>query len=163
MLLPVIWTDPNTVNKFHGRYKKRDTGNGRGSQPEFSNRRSFPQKTRSALDKRPRQRSYIGYRQRETVSFVLCCGGSACMQPSQPIWASWSHIWYFPLGIALLVSISPVGLMGRGRPGKLAALLISYILCKQGTPKFSYPFGQSVVNRVKTFFLTNLWGLSCAS
>ncbi|KAL8613192.1 hypothetical protein ACOMHN_043001 [Nucella lapillus] len=61
--------DPNGTAKYHGRYsKKRDNGTGRGTPSDFSSRKPIPQKTRSALDKRPRQRGGYGGRQREEVA-----------------------------------------------------------------------------------------------
>ncbi|KAK7087298.1 hypothetical protein V1264_021369 [Littorina saxatilis] len=62
-------TDPSSANKHYGRHgKRRDNANGRGTQPDFSTRKPLPQKSRSALDKRPRQRGGDGYRQREEVA-----------------------------------------------------------------------------------------------
>ena len=64
--------DASSSIKYHGRYsKKRENGNGRGPQPDFSSRKPLPQKSRTTVDKRPRQRGSFGDRQREEVCALL--------------------------------------------------------------------------------------------
>ncbi|XP_076435269.1 E3 ubiquitin-protein ligase RNF10-like [Babylonia areolata] len=89
-------SDPSSTVRYHGRYnRRRDNGSGRGTPSDFSSRKPIPQKTRSALDKRPRQRGGFGGRQREEVAEVEEAETGSSFQQGRPRKGDVSHLLNF--------------------------------------------------------------------